>query len=107
MAEKPASRSDAEIVVVRTNDAALPTRSPNADPETVDMRLLRTIASIVPADLPPISQLGLEPTLAARADATKAAIAADTAGWRCSCGEEGRPPPHPHPEAPVRSGTAH
>ena len=43
MAEKPASRSDAEIVVVRTNDAALPTRSPNADPETVDMRLLRTI----------------------------------------------------------------
>src|SRR3546814_2631151 len=74
MAEKPASRSDAEIVVVRTNDAALPTRSPNADPETVDMRLLRTIASIVPADLPPISQLGLETTLAAMADATKAAI---------------------------------
>src|SRR3546814_16006781 len=86
MAEKPASRSDAEIVVVRTNDAALPTRSPNADPETVDMRLLRTIASIVPADLPPISQLGLETTLAAMADATKAAIAADRDCWSGGCG---------------------
>src|SRR3546814_3619188 len=92
MAEKPASRSDAEIVVVRTNDAALPTRSPNADPETVDMRLLRTIASIVPADLPPISQLGLETTLAAMADATKAAIAADLDCWSGWCGEEGRSP---------------
>ncbi|SKB82814.1 tyrosine-type recombinase/integrase [Sphingopyxis flava] len=102
MAEKPASRSDAEIVVVRTNDAALPTRSPNADPETVDMRLLRTIASIVPADLPPISQLGLETTLAAMADATKAAIAADLDCWSGWRGEEGRSPLPADPEDLVR-----
>src|SRR3546814_16390991 len=56
------------------------------------MRLLRTIASIVPADLPPISQLGLETTLAAMADATKAAIAADLDCWSGWCGEEGRSP---------------
>src|SRR3546814_14719385 len=102
MAEKPASRSDAEIVVVRTNDAALPTRSPNADPETVDMRLLRTIASIVPADLPPISQLGLETTLAAMADATKAAIAAAPDCWSGWCGAEGRSPLPADPADPVR-----
>src|SRR3546814_15169254 len=98
MAEKPASRSDAEIVVVRTNDAALPTRSPNADPETVDMRLLRTIASIVPADLPPISQLGLETTLAAMADPTKEAIAADPDCWGGRCGGGCRAPPPADPD---------
>jgi integrase len=102
MAEKPASRSDAEIVVVRANDAALPTRSPNADPETVDKRLMRTIAGIVPADLPPISQLGLETTLAAMADATKAAIAADLDCWSDWCGEEGRSPLPADPENLVR-----
>src|SRR3546814_12692529 len=106
MAEKPASRSDAEIVVVRTNDAALPTRSPNADPETVNMRLLRTIASIVPADLPPISQLGLETTLAAMADATKVAIAADLDCWSGWCGEEGRPTLPADPDDPVRDVNA-
>lgn len=60
MSEKPTNGSNAEIIVVKTGDAALPTRSRNADAETVDTRLLRTIGGIVPTDLPAISQLGLE-----------------------------------------------
>ncbi|CCW16925.1 Integrase-like protein [Sphingobium indicum BiD32] len=102
MAEEPASFPDAEIIVVRTDDAALPTRSRNADAETVDMRLLRTIGGIVPADLPPISQLGLETALAAMADASKAAIASDLDCWRDWCGEEGRTPLPADPEDMVR-----
>ena len=91
-----------EIIVVRTEDAALPMRSRNADAETVDMRLLRTIGGIVPTDLPPISQLGLETTLSAMADATKAAIAADLDCWRDWCGEESRKPLPADPEDVVR-----
>lgn len=102
MAEEPASFPDAEIIVVRTDDAALPTRSRNADAETVDMRLLRTIGAIVPADLPPISHLGLETALAAMADASKAAIASDLDCWRDWCGEEGRTPLPADPEDMVR-----
>ena len=60
MGEKPASSSGAEIIVVNAGDAALPTRSRNGEAETVDERLLRTIGEIVPADLPPISKLGLD-----------------------------------------------
>ncbi len=102
MAEKPTSSPSAEIIVVRTEDAALPTRSRGSDAETPDMRLLRTIGGIVPANLPPISQLGLETTLAAMADATKAAIAADLDCWRDWCGEEGRAPLPADPEDMVR-----
>ena len=102
MAEEPASFPDAEIIVVRTDDAALPTRSRNVDAETIDMRLLRTIGGIVPADLPPISQLGLETALAAMADASKAAIASDLDCWRDWCGEEGRTPLPANPEDMVR-----
>lgn len=101
MTGKPAGLSGAEIVVVRT-DAALPTRSRSPDAEAVDMRLLRAIGGIVPADLPPISQLGIETTLAAMADATKAAIAADLDCWRDWCGEEGRRPLPADPEDMVR-----
>jgi len=57
MAEEPAELSKGEIIVVRTQDAALPTRSRKAEAEPVDARLLRAIGSIVPPDLPPISQL--------------------------------------------------
>ncbi|RIA46257.1 phage integrase family protein with SAM-like domain [Hephaestia caeni] len=102
MTEKPASLSAAEIIVVRTDDTALPTRSRKANAETVDMRLLRTIGGIVPTDLPPISQLGLETTLAAMADASKAAIAADLDCWRQWCAEEGRSPLPADPEDMVR-----
>lgn len=102
MSEKPTNGSNAEIIVVKTGDAALPTRSRNADAETVDTRLLRTIGGIVPTDLPAISQLGLETTLAAMADATKAAIAADLDCWRDWCGEENRIPLPADPEDMVR-----
>lgn len=102
MSQKPAGGADAEIIIVRTDNTALPTRSRNADAETVDMRLLRTIGGIVPADLPPISQLGLETTLAAMAAASKAAIAADLDCWRDWCGEEGRTPLPADPEDMVR-----
>src|SRR5436305_1882373 len=102
MAESSTRSSDMEIIVVRTEDAALPMRSRNADAETVDMRLLRTIGGIVPTDLPPISQLGLETTLSAMADATKAAIAADLDCWRDWCGEESRKPLPADPEDVVR-----
>jgi len=102
MAESSTRSSDMEIIVVRTEDAALPMRSRNADAETVDMRLLRTIGGIVPTDLPPISQLGLETTLSAMADATKAAIAADLDCWRDWGGEESRKPLPADPEDVVR-----
>lgn len=96
------TRSDAEIIIVRTGGAVLPTRSRGSDAETVDMRLLRTISGIVPADMPPISQLALETTLAAMADATKAAIAADLDCWRFWCCEEARTPLPADPEDMVR-----
>ena len=92
MTKEPTGRLNAEIVVVRTDGAMLPTRSRNADTETVDTRLLRKIGDIVPADLPPISQLGLETALAAMADASKAAIASDLDCWRQWCADGGRLP---------------
>jgi len=102
MTESSTKSSPMEIIVVRTNDTALPTRSRKTDAESVDVRLLRTIGEIIPTDLPPISQLGLETTLAAMADATKAAIAADLDCWRDWCGEEGRRPLPADPEDMVR-----
>ena len=102
MAEEPAELSKGEIIVVRTQDAALPTRSRKAEAEPVDARLLRAIGSIVPPDLPPISQLGLETALAAMADASKAAIASDLDCWCDWCGEEGRTPLPADPEDMVR-----
>ena len=102
MAEEPAALSKGEIIVVRTQDAALPTRSRKADAEPVDARLLRAIGSIVPPDLPPISQLGLETALAAMADASKAALASDLDCWRDWCGEDGRTPLPADPEDMVR-----
>lgn len=59
MTESSTKSSPMEIIVVRTNDTALPTRSRKTDAESVDVRLLRTIGEIIPTDLPPISQLGL------------------------------------------------
>jgi len=102
MAKKFVSLPAAEIIVVKTDDAKLPTRSRAATSEPVDARLLRTIGAIIPADLPPISQLGLETMLAAMADATKAAIAADLDCWRDWCVREQRTPLPADPEDLVR-----
>lgn len=66
------------------------------------MRLLRTISGIVPVDLLPVSQLGLETILKAMADATKAAIAADLDCWRDWCHNDSRCPLPADPEDVVR-----
>lgn len=65
-----------EIVVHRPDSGQLPRRR-RGTAEPTDARLLRTIAAALPADFPPVSQLGVETALEAMADATKAAIAAD------------------------------
>lgn len=87
-----------EIIVVSSDERALPKRRRNAHAEPVDQRLLRTIGSIVPADLAPVSQLGLETMLRAMAEATKAAIAADLDCWRDWCDGDSRSPLPADPE---------
>lgn len=88
---EPGVTPPGEIIVINAAGAALPTRSRNAKDETIDMRLLRTIGEVVPADLPPISKLGLETALAASAEATKSAISSDLDCWRDWCREDGCP----------------
>ena len=85
-----------EVVVIDRN-ARLPTRRRTAT-EPVDARLLRTIATILPADHPPISALDGETQLEARADATKLAIAADLDCWRYWCAKHQRDPFPADPE---------
>lgn len=102
MTESSTPSVPAEIIVVSRDDALLPTRRRNAETESADMRLLRTIGGAVPADLPPVSQLGLETMLKAMADATKLAIAADLDCWRDWCSQEGRSPLPAQPEDLVR-----
>lgn len=83
---------DPELIIVRPDGAGLPKRSRTANPEPVDVRVLRMIGAMVPPELPPISELGLRTALAAMADATKAAVASDLDCWRDWCGAEGRSP---------------
>lgn len=97
-----AMAADTDLVVVANDGSGLPKRSRGESQEPVDARLLRTIGTIVPVDLPPISQLGIETTLAAMADATKAAIAADLDCWREWCDGDGRCPLPADPEDVVR-----
>lgn len=66
-----------EIIGVSIDALRLPQRKTRTSPETADVRLLRTLASALPADFPPVSQLGVETALEAMAEATKLAIAAD------------------------------
>ncbi len=56
-----------------------------------DERLIGTFARAAPADLPPISALGLETALDAMAPASKLAIAADLDCWLDWCAHEHRP----------------
>lgn len=81
--------SDGEIVLHRIDSTALPQRRPGGMAEPVDQRLLRTIASSLASDLPPVSQLGVETALEAMAEATKAAIAADMDCFGRWCAENG------------------
>ncbi len=87
-----------EIVVHQLDSRKLPQRRARGSAEPIDTRLLRTIATALPADMPPVSQLGVETALEAMADATKAAIAADLdcfVGW---CADERRAPFPADPE---------
>lgn len=92
----------AEIVIQQHDDGMLPQRRARGVVEPVDVRLLRTIGGVLPADMPPISQLGLEIGFEAMADATKAAIAADLDCFTAWCAGEGRAPFPADPEDLVR-----
>lgn len=78
-----------EIMITRTN-GDLPTRRRGGPRETVDERLTRAIASIAPADMAPVSELGFTTALGAMADNSKAAIAADLACYTEWCAREMR-----------------
>ncbi len=83
------SAASGEILVTRTG-GNLPTRRKASARETVDERLTRAIASIAPADLAPLSEIGFTSALAAMADNSKAAIAADLACYTEWCAREMR-----------------
>lgn len=91
-----------EIVIHQHDDGMLPQRRARMVAEPIDVRLLRTIGAVLPADMPPISQLGLEIGFEAMADATKAAIAADLDCFTAWCAGEGRAPYPAEPEDLVR-----
>lgn len=67
-----------------------------------DDRLIATLARAAPADLPPISALGLETALEAMAPASKLAIAADLDCWLDWCAHERRHALPADPEDLVR-----
>jgi integrase len=69
---------------------------------TPDERLTATLARAAPADLPPISALGLETALEAMAPASKLAIAADLDCWLDWCAHEHRQALAADPEDLVR-----
>ncbi|AJR26854.1 MULTISPECIES: tyrosine-type recombinase/integrase [unclassified Sphingobium] len=87
-----------EIILVQPQRAGLPARSHVMGAEAVDARLLRTMGMLVPEGLPPVSRLAVETALAAMAEATKAAIAADIECWHAWCVKEGRSPMPADPE---------
>jgi len=87
-----------EIMTQRLDGRALPQRRARGAAEPVDVRLLCTIAAALPADLPPVSALGVETALEAMADATKAAIAADLDCFVAWCAEDLRAPFPADPE---------
>lgn len=93
------------VLVVRT-DAALPKRrarrAAGDDVATPDARLLGVLGRAAPADLAPVSALGVETALEAMADASKLAVAADLDCWLAWCAGEHRAPCPAEPEDLVR-----
>nr|WP_317893910.1 tyrosine-type recombinase/integrase [uncultured Sphingomonas sp.] len=93
------------VLVVRT-DAALPKRrarrAAGDDVATPDARLLAVLGRAAPADLAPVSALGVETALEAMADASKLAVAADLDCWLDWCAGEHRVPYPADPEDLVR-----
>ncbi|WP_294443941.1 tyrosine-type recombinase/integrase [uncultured Sphingomonas sp.] len=94
------------LLVVRT-DAVLPKRrsrraAGDDDAVTPDARLLTVLGRAAPADLPPVSALGVETALEAMADASKLAVAADLDCWLDWCAGDHRRPCPADPEDLVR-----
>ncbi len=92
------------VLVVRA-DGTLPRRRPARAAGTAitpDMRLLAVLGRAAPADLPPVSALGVETALEAMADASKLALAADLDCWLAWCAGEHRTPCPADPEDLVR-----
>lgn len=86
----PASNVSTTTIMVR-GSGPLPRRhARRAHAVTPDERLVGTLTRAAPADLPPISALGLETALEAMAPASKLAIAADLDCWLDWCGHEHR-----------------
>nr|WP_223176897.1 tyrosine-type recombinase/integrase [Sphingomonas hominis] len=91
------------MIVVRAGDAGgLPQRRALGAAPSPDDRLLATLGRAAPADLPPVSAIGVETALEAMADASKLAIAADLDCWLDWCASERRAPCPADPEDVVR-----
>lgn len=100
-----AAPASAAVLVVRSQ-GPLPRRRSRQDTghatPSPDQRLLSTLAAAAPADLPPVSAIGLETALEAMAPASKLALAADCECWLAWCGGERRQPLPADPEDLVR-----
>jgi integrase len=96
--------TDTQVVVVR-GEGAVPQRRARAGSDATrspDARLLATLSRAAPADLPPVSALGVETALEAMAPASKLAVAADLDCWLGWCAGERRAPCPADPEDLVR-----
>ena len=91
-----------EIILHRTDGASLPTRAARRTPEPAEVRLTRIITAALPRGAVPISELGFTTQLAAMAEASKAALAADLACYAAWCADERRQPLPADPETIVR-----
>jgi integrase len=101
MVSEPSIEPAGEILIVR-DDASLPQRRRSAGTESIDERLTRAIASIMPDGAAPISEIGFTTALAAMADNSKAAMAADLACYTEWCARERRAALPADPENLVR-----
>lgn len=97
--------TDTQLIVVRTDNAdGLPQRRARGTGKasSPDDRLLATLGRAAPADLPPVSAIGVEVALETMAKASKLAIAADLDCWLAWCAGEHRAPCPVNPEDLVR-----
>lgn len=95
----------ATVLVVRTDTTMPKRRLRRAAGDAAgnpDTRLLALLGELAPAELPPVSALGLETALEAMADASKLAVAADLDCWRDWCAGEHRAACPADPEDLVR-----
>ena len=98
---RSAAIAPATLMIVRAG-TTLPRRRTHADvgrdTSTPDTRLLAVLGRAAPADMPPVSALGVETALEAMAPASKLAVAADLDCWLDWCAGEHRRPCPADPE---------